>query len=404
MILNSTSDLIRLRLDATVATNELPWVTAYNDHTTTTFVPGDSDGASNGTTNVTIVGSPSASTQRQVTSINVYNADTVARGVIIEKYDGSNGRILCNCVLAVGDTLYWSREAGWTVLKTDTTTSSYILQEYIANATWNKPANIKAALMVAVGAGGGGGSGARNAAGTNRYGGGGAGGAAIVWTMVQGASLASSYAITVGTGGTGGAAQTSDTTNGNAGTAGGDSLIGVLVRAKGGGQGSGGTTTTGNPGNGGQPSAAVPSYGPYALSGMPGATGVTTTNTAVSTAFAGTGGAGGGNGGRGISSANVNGTGTLTISGIYVNGTVVGATTTPSTNGLDDLALSLLFSSATTGTYGPGTGGNGGNVAGAAGNGGRCSGGGGGGGSLNGTNSGKGGDGGGGLVQILEIY
>ena len=404
MILNSTNDIIRLRLDGTVATNQLPFVTSYNDHTTTTFVPGDQDGVSNNATYVTIVSAPAASTQRQVTTINVYNADTVTRGVIIEKYDGANGRILCNCLLAVGDTLYWSREGGWTVMKTGTGENSIILQEYIASGTWNKPAGIKAALLVAVGAGGGGGSGARNAAGTNRFGAGGAGGGAMVWYFVQAASLSSSMSVTVGAGGTGGAAQTVDTTNGNSGTNGGDTIIGGIVVAKGGNASPGGTTGSGAAGGGGASATCTPAYGPYAIPGQQGTAGATTGGLTSTQALAGVNAGAPGIGGRGISNTNVNGTGTLQNNGIYVNGNLQGATTTVGANGQNDLARSIVFNNTINGSYGLGTGGNGGDVAGAGGNGGRCAGGGGGGGSLNGTNSGKGGDGGGGLAKILEIY
>ena len=48
-----------------------------------------------------------------------------------------------------------------------------VIREYTSSATWTKPAGLKYAYVVCLGAGGGGGSGRRGAADSNRYGGGG---------------------------------------------------------------------------------------------------------------------------------------------------------------------------------------------------------------------------------------
>lgn len=54
--------------------------------------------------------------------------------------------------------------------------STAVLREYTSSATWTKPAGLKYAYIVCLGAGGGGGSGRRGAVNTNRCGGDGAGG------------------------------------------------------------------------------------------------------------------------------------------------------------------------------------------------------------------------------------
>jgi len=403
MILASTSELIRLRLDATVATNQLAWVSSFNDITTTTFVPGDADGATNNTTNVTIVGSPAASTQRQVTTLNIYNADTLIRAVTVEKFDGTNARILARASLAPGDTLYWSREAGWTVLKGSSEQTSIILREYIADGTWTRPGGIRAAILCAVGAGGGGGSGMRGPAGTNRFGGSGGAGGSLAWYYVDGGSLAQSLTVTVGAAGAGGAARDVNNTAGANGASGGDTNIGGIVIAKGGGGGQGGSTSAGSAGVANASTANTPPGLPYSLAGGNGSVGQTTGNgsTVVGmSSFA----APGGMGARGIANTNVNGTGTMSNNGVLVNGSAQGTSAAIGANGMTDLARSLFWNDAITGDYGIGSAGNGGDVAGAGGNGGRCAGGGGGGASLDGTNSGAGGSGGGGLAKILEIY
>jgi hypothetical protein len=404
MILSSTSELLRLRLDATVATSQLAWVTSFNDITTTTFVAGDADGNSNNATDVTIVGSPAATTQRQVTTINVYNNDTLSRVVTVEKFDGTNARVLVRARLAPGDTLYWSREAGWTVSKGDSGQSSYIVREYIANDTWTKPGGIKAAILCAIGAGGGGGSGMRGPATTNRFGGGGGAGGGAVWYYVDGDSLTSTLTVTVGTGGSGGPAITVNNTVGGSGAAGGDTSIGSIVIARGGGGGGGGTAAAG--GTAGAAAgvlANTPAGSPYSLGGGAAGAGATSGASNVAAGMSANA-APGGTGGRGITNTNANGTGTLTSGGVLVNGAVQGASTTPGASGINDLARSLFFNDTINGDYGIGAGGTGGDVAGNGGNGGRCAGGAGGGASLDGTNSGAGGAGGGGLAKILEIY
>jgi hypothetical protein len=403
--LSGTNQSIEAVMGAAVNTTAPFYTVSWQDVTSAgmTIPQSSTQGTLNGLTDVTITAAPSASTTRQIAHINIYNSDAVAVTVYVMKDDGGTEYTLVKAQLNPGNTLQWSRDGGWSIVN-ETSDPAYIIQEYITSGTWNKPAGIKAALLVAVGAGGGGGSGRRGPTTTNRFGGGGGGGGAMVWYFVPGTSLSSTMAVTVGAGGTGGAAVTTNNTAGNAGTAGGDTNIGGIVIAKGGAGGGGGSTTAGTAGTGGQANVSTPNYGPYAIVANAGSAGVTTGTATSAVGLNGSVGCTGGAGGRGIDNANTSGTGVLTISGTYVNGSIQGATTTPGAAGKNDLALSLFFNNAINGSYGIGSAGNGGAVASAGGNGGRGCGGGGGGGSLDGTDSGKGGDGGGGLAKILEIY
>lgn len=74
-----------------------------------TFTEAVNTGLSNNTTDVTVVGSPSASTRRVVKSITVYNNDTATATVTLKYFDGTNERILIKLVMDVGDTLLYDQ-------------------------------------------------------------------------------------------------------------------------------------------------------------------------------------------------------------------------------------------------------------------------------------------------------
>lgn len=114
MLLDTTSKLIRFKLGEIHGTGSVDFVSAYADTASgTTFVPGGTSGASNGTTYVTAVAVPALGDQRHVKTLNFYNNDSVAHELIVEHYDGSNGRILVSANIEVGQTAYWSVETGW---------------------------------------------------------------------------------------------------------------------------------------------------------------------------------------------------------------------------------------------------------------------------------------------------
>ena len=408
MYLSATTHILEILSDATATTNEPVYSVAYNDHTSAgmTLPQSSSQGLLTGTTPVTAVSAPGASTTRQIAHLTVYNADTVTRIITVQKDVSATNYVVVKASLASGATLQFSRENGWTVLNTGAGQESLVLTQFIANGTWNKSATLKAALVCCLGAGGGGGSGRQGAAGENRFGGGGGGGGALVWRMFQASSMSPSYAITVGTGGGGAAGQASTSSNGNTGTTGGDSSFGSAVIAKGGVGGVGGTTSQQTQTAGGLSSGSSPAFGPYSIDGGVGVAGQTTSSSANSNhglngRYAGAGGAGG----QGISNANTSGTATSTGAGVYANGVLITGPTTGNA-GVANQALNFMFSTSLSAVYGLGTGGAGGvpaNIAGTAG-GSYGAGGGGGSGTLNGTTSGAGGAGAGGLVTVLEIY
>ena len=90
------------------ATTNPDFVTAYSDDNGTTFVEGSSDGALNGTTQVTLVASPAASTRRLIKTIYVENRDTAAVTITVTLNNSSTLRNIAKVTLQVGDT--WSTD------------------------------------------------------------------------------------------------------------------------------------------------------------------------------------------------------------------------------------------------------------------------------------------------------
>lgn len=290
-----------------------------------------------------------------------------------------------------------------------------VLREYTSSATWTKPAGLKYALVVCIGAGGGGGSGRRGAANTNRYGGGGGGSGYVVKRFLKESELNTTESIVVGSGGSGGTAKTTDNTNGSPGNYGGDTSFGSLVLSKCSGVGNGGTTSAAASSGQTLISNNIPSLSYYIMNYafMPTSSNETPSSNGNVAFSSGINGINCGMVGAGLNTSNVEG-GMINAGSCYkADGSLqvgVGA----SENGQSNVALQLLGEFGVVSlSKGAGMGGGGGisgNAAGtiAGGNGGNGglygAGGGGGGGSTNGANSGAGGNGAGGLCIVLEIY
>lgn len=117
--LDATTASLEVVLAGAITTNQLPIVSCFADKTTTAFTPGKTTTQTNSTSTVTIVAAPAASTQREVHSINVYNADTVAATITVSGNDNATLRPLVKTTLAVGDTLQYIHNSGWRVMDTN---------------------------------------------------------------------------------------------------------------------------------------------------------------------------------------------------------------------------------------------------------------------------------------------
>ena len=90
------------------ATTNPDFVTAYSDDNGTTFVEGSSDGTLNGTSQVTLVSAPAASTRRLIKTIYIENKDTAPVTLTITLNNNGTLRNIAKVTLAVGDT--WSTD------------------------------------------------------------------------------------------------------------------------------------------------------------------------------------------------------------------------------------------------------------------------------------------------------
>lgn len=88
------------------------------------FNEGSSDGTLNGTTEVTLVPAPAASTRRLVKTILVHNADTKNHDLTVKFKNGGNSRILWAGRLDVGDT--WTFGEIGDVVVLDSTSKSVV--------------------------------------------------------------------------------------------------------------------------------------------------------------------------------------------------------------------------------------------------------------------------------------
>jgi len=115
IILNTTTDKLQVLLGGAVTTNQLNCLANYRDITTTAYTPGRTLINTNGATPVDVVGSPSASTQRVVDFISVFNADTANAEVTVRFNDNGTTYILFKTTLSTNEKLEYSEGTGFRV-------------------------------------------------------------------------------------------------------------------------------------------------------------------------------------------------------------------------------------------------------------------------------------------------
>ncbi len=108
IVLDTINRLLSVSMTAAVTTTNPSFVTAYSDDNGATFIEGSSSGSLNGTTAVTIVSAPAASTRRLIKSIYITNTDTVSYTITVSYSDTGTLSKLAKVTLSPGDT--WSTE------------------------------------------------------------------------------------------------------------------------------------------------------------------------------------------------------------------------------------------------------------------------------------------------------
>ena len=119
IILSSTTDSLQVVLGAAITTNQLRCYVAYRDTTSTTIAPNRAVTNTNSTTPVTLLSAPSASAQKVVDYISIYNADTVSATVTLYINSSSTTYKLTEVVLATGEKLEFQEGHGFRTLTAD---------------------------------------------------------------------------------------------------------------------------------------------------------------------------------------------------------------------------------------------------------------------------------------------
>jgi hypothetical protein len=88
LILDTTSKSLEVLLDA-VPSAQFPWTASWADVTMSAFTPGSADGVTNGSTPVTLVAAPAASTYRKLQFLSLHNLSSAARVVTIRLNNAS---------------------------------------------------------------------------------------------------------------------------------------------------------------------------------------------------------------------------------------------------------------------------------------------------------------------------
>jgi hypothetical protein len=91
-------------MSGAAATTNPDFTAAWADDTGSAFTEGASDGALNGTSSVTLVAAPGASTRRVIKNITIENKDTAAVTLTISYNNNSTLRVIAKVTLNVGDT------------------------------------------------------------------------------------------------------------------------------------------------------------------------------------------------------------------------------------------------------------------------------------------------------------
>jgi hypothetical protein len=118
LILDTTTKKLQVKLGAAGA---IPFTSHWTDITTTTFVPGEADGYSDGTNPVQIVAAPAASTERKVQAVTFYNNTGTACTVIVEVSDNGTIYRMLSIALSTGEMLHYTDADGWRAIQTDGT-------------------------------------------------------------------------------------------------------------------------------------------------------------------------------------------------------------------------------------------------------------------------------------------
>ena len=106
LVLDSTTKTLKLNLTAAPTATNPDYTVGYVDASSSGLVEGAGDGATNGTTDVTMVAAPSSGTRRIVKYITVYNKDTAAITFNLKYDNNGTQRQVAKITLQPGSTWF----------------------------------------------------------------------------------------------------------------------------------------------------------------------------------------------------------------------------------------------------------------------------------------------------------
>lgn len=119
IILSSTTDSLQVVLASAITTNQLRCYVAYRDTTATTITPNRAVANTNSTTPVTLLSAPSASQQKIVDYLSIYNSDTANAVVTVYINSSSTTYKLTETTLGPGEKLEFQEGQGFRSLTAD---------------------------------------------------------------------------------------------------------------------------------------------------------------------------------------------------------------------------------------------------------------------------------------------
>jgi hypothetical protein len=272
LLLTGTSDLIQV---ITSGTQALAVHASWVDATSTTVTPGRTNTAISTATTTTVVGSPAASTQRNVKHLSIRNKDASASDTVtVQHTDGTTVSELIKLALPAGYTLTFNDQLGWILIdagggQIQTPLVGRLLKRTVltSGTSFTTGASTNSILVRMVGGGGGGAGCTSVASAASAGGGGGAGGYAEKLFAV---APNTAYTYAIGAAGTGVSGA-----GGNNGTASTFAVGATTVTANGGSGAPVATAVTTLVAYAGGAGAAISTNGDVNSAGQPGAPGVT---------------------------------------------------------------------------------------------------------------------------------
>ena len=231
ILLTSTSDLIWVTTGSGASVEvHSSWV----DTSGGTQTPGRTNTAAITTaTTTTVVGSPGASTQRNLKYLSVFNDHaSISTTIEVSHTDGTTAETLHRCTLLARESLLWTEQLGWRHLNSQGVPYAQTVGAggpvdvqtfvYGGSTTWTKPTTFTPTVVFVKlwGAGGGGGAGASLATAVIAKGGAGGGGGGFLGETYLASDLPSTVTVTVGQGGAAGAPGAAGAAGGNGGIGG----------------------------------------------------------------------------------------------------------------------------------------------------------------------------------------